>query len=481
MTQTPPISPSDPPLRSDPLSLWERARVRVRSSARAPARAPNRYARAPYRHSRAQRGNLDPSLVPHASPTPNVVPHPQPTYPPLTMRRPNAWFLAIIAALIAAAALAITTDRATADEPAGALLETQIAGDIESAERQTTPLQWGGGSLYRLKMRLATKGCILDLVWAYDTPSRTWYFYNQYHIPYSFNESFLKRFGTFIPAGTIWVQCFDRCEFSDDGSYANPDTGRAPSGEKDCVSFWEFALWSDGTTGYTRFQELEHRCTYDFHSILKEKLFPILPIIPGLCIIRSDGGGGGSGLYIGTSSHHGVEAFYDPSGFSNRNLFARWQYYIDVAVNSQTLNNFSSRSPEAFMVNWNIATEVHEICHAFEDWNVWQMVPSADRIDSSSDYYRNNRYTFAFDEAVGFEKDEVGLYILPKDHIYNDVYGGNGGELFAELCMLYAFEKMELPNAMYSIGYPDSNYTYDDYLTPKIRAFFDEWVFLPHP
>ena len=203
-----------------------------------------------------------------------------------TILRDNAWFLAIIAALALAAGVALTTDRANADEPAVALLETQIAGDIESAKRQTTPLQWGGGSLYRLKMRLATKGCILDLVWAYDTPSRTWYFYNQYHIPYSFNESFLNRFETFVPAGTIWVQCFDRCEFSDDGSYANPDTGRAPSGKKDCVSFWEEALWSDGT-GNTRFQELGHHCTYDFHSILKEKLFPILPIIPGLCVIRN--------------------------------------------------------------------------------------------------------------------------------------------------------------------------------------------------
>ena len=413
-------------------------------------------------------------------PTPNVVPHPQPTYPPLTMLRPNACLLAILAALIAAAALALTPDRAAADEPAVALPETGLAGDIESAKRETTPLQWGGGSLYRLKMRLATKGCILDLVWAYDTTNRKWYFYNQYHIPYSFNESFLKRFETFIPAGTIWVKCFDRCEFSDDGSYANPDTGRAPSGEKDCVSFWEKALWSDGT-GNTRFQELGHHCTHDFHSILKEELFPILPVTPGLCVIRN--GGGGGGLYVGTSAQHGIEAFYDPSGFSNRNLFARWQYYIIVTVDSQVLDDFSSRSPEDFMVNFNIATEVHEICHAFQDWNYWQMMTSTDMFpDTSSDYYRKNIYDFDFDEAVGFGKDEIGLYILPKDHIYNDVYGGDGpGELFTELCMLYAFEKMELPNARYSIGYPDSRYTYDDYLTPKIRAFFDEWVFLPHP
>ena len=181
--------------------------------------------------------------------------------------------------------------RASAQPPTTSLLATQIAGDVESAKYKTTPLQWGGGSLYRLKMRLATKGCILDLVWAYDTTNRKWYFYNQYHIPYKLNESFLRKFETFIPAGTIWVKCFDRCEFSDNGSYANPESGKAPSGEKDCVSFWEFALWSDGT-GNTRFQELGHHCTYDFHNILKEKLFPILPIIPGLCIVRTEGGGG---------------------------------------------------------------------------------------------------------------------------------------------------------------------------------------------
>ena len=392
-----------------------------------------------------------------------------------TILRDNACLLAILAALIAAAALALTTDRATADEPAVALLETQIAGDIESAKRQTTPLQWGGGSLYRLKMRLATKGCILDLVWAYDTPSRTWHFYNQYHIPYSFNESFLKRFETFIPAGTIWVQCFDRCEFSDHGSYANPDTGRAPSGKKDCVSFWEFALWSDGT-GNTRFQELEHRCTYDFHSILEEKLFPILPMIPGLCVIRSEGGGG---LYVGTSAQHGNEAFYDSSGFSNRNHFARWQYFINIGVYQETLVNFSSHSPEIIEINGSLSIEVHEICHAFQDWNRWQAVTS---FDISIEESQKSFYDDYFDEAIGFGYNEEGYLALPEGHIYNDVYGGNlSGGLFAELCVLYAFEKMGLPNARYSIGYPDSRYTYDDYLTPKIRAVFDEWVFLPHP
>ena len=188
---------------------------------------------------------------------------------------------------------------------------------------------------------------------------------------------------------------------------------------------------------------------------------------------------GGAGLHVGTSAQHGIEAFYDSSGFSNRNLFARWQYFINIGVYQETLVNFNSHSPEIIEINGALSTEVHEICHAFQDWNRWQAVTS---FDIGIEESQKSFYDDYFDEAIGFGYNKEGYLALPEGHIYNDVYGGNlSGGLFTELCMLYAFEKMELPNAQYSIGYPDSRYTYDDYLTPKIRAFFDEWVFLPHP
>ena len=361
------------------------------------------------------------------------------------------------------------------------LLETQISGDIESAKRGATPLEWGGGSLYRLKMRLATKGCILDLVWAYDAAEARWYGYNQYHVPYQFNQPFLDKFESFIPAGTIWAQCFDRCEFADDGGYDDPHTGRSPQGETDCISFWRLALWADERLGYS-YQENDIQCTYDFHQAVKEQLFLILPLTPGLCIVRTEGGGG-TGLYTGSSNFNERE-FYGPEGHSNRNLFARSQYFIEVSALDRLLDGFTTRPLDVLNedgtlydggVNWSVHTEIHEICHAFQEWSQWQLVTSSDKIGDTTHYYSDY-----FDRAVGFEQDESG-YVLPQDHLYNYVYGGyTPGELFAELCTLYAFERMGLSNAKYRVGYVDSVETYDDYFTPELRAFFAEWVFLPY-
>ena len=159
-------------------------------------------------------------------------------------------------------------------------------------------------------MRLATRGCILDLVWAYDAAEARWYGYNQYHVPYQFNQPFLDKFESFIPAGTIWVQCFDRCEFADDGGYDNPHTGRSPRGNTDCISFWRWALWA--SENGQRWQENGANCTYDFHQVLKEHLFPVLPVTLGLCVVRSEGGGG-AGVYVG-SSNFSQEEFYGPEG-----------------------------------------------------------------------------------------------------------------------------------------------------------------------
>ena len=107
------------------------------------------------------------------------------------------------------------------------------------------------------------------------------------------------------------------------------------------------------------------------------------------------------------------------------------------------MSGFSSRPPENQSINGTIAVEVHEICHSFQGWNSWQLMTSTDRLESDTYIY----YKY-FDNAIGFDQDERGFYILPKNHIYNYVYGGDTvSELFAELCMLYAFEKMGLPNA----------------------------------
>ena len=394
----------------------------------------------------------------------------------------RGWLLVVAVGLVIGLAAVVWPRGVGAEEPSVSLLETQISGDIESAKRGATALEWGGGSLYRLKMRLATKGCILDLVWAYDAAEARWYGYNQYHVPYQFNQPFLDKFESFIPAGTIWAQCFDRCEFADDGSYDNPHTGRSPRGETDCISFWRYALWADPRDARGSYQENGATCTYDFHQVLKEHLFPILPLTPGLCIIRYEGGA--AGLYTG-SSNFSQDEFYGPEGHSNRDLFARSQYFISVGAYEHVLDGFSSRPLSIYnsdgslydaSVAASVETATHEICHAFQEWSRMQLLISTDST-TALEYY----YAAHFDEAVGFEEGEDRGYLLPEGHIYNYVYAGDtSGGLFAELCMLYAFERMGLPNSKYYIGYLDSTETYDDYFTPEIRAFFAEWVFLPY-
>ena len=57
-------------------------------------------------------------------------------------------------------ALGIFTTSASAIQP------TQVIADIPQEYNEVFSLQWGGGSLYQLKQRLATMSCIVDTIWA---------------------------------------------------------------------------------------------------------------------------------------------------------------------------------------------------------------------------------------------------------------------------------------------------------------------------
>ena len=123
------------------------------------------------------------------------------------------------AALLAAAGMfiflaeGISADNEIAEAvTARALKTTQINGTVPQDEYDTIfHIQWGGGSLYQLKARLATHGCMLDIVWVYD--NEQWYPYSQYNVPHSLQQEFLTRYEDNIPAGTLYVTCYDLCTF----------------------------------------------------------------------------------------------------------------------------------------------------------------------------------------------------------------------------------------------------------------------------
>lgn len=124
----------------------------------------------------------------------------------------------------------------------------QVTAQIPTAPDTPFPLRWGGGSHHHLKARLATLGCIADLIWAYDETSAQWRPYSQYRAPASLNRPFLDDFREHLPAGGLYATCFDPCDFRyfDDPFDDPPDAaircGAHPTG----LSQLERADWSGG-------------------------------------------------------------------------------------------------------------------------------------------------------------------------------------------------------------------------------------------
>ena len=128
------------------------------------------------------------------------------------------------AALLAAAGLLATLSASVSadennigSEAARALQPTEIRADIPEEYHVLFPLEWGGGSLLHLKGRLATMGCTANNIWLYDNDK--WSIYNQYDLPSDtfFIQRFKQQYEQFIPAGSLWADCYNICDISDEG------------------------------------------------------------------------------------------------------------------------------------------------------------------------------------------------------------------------------------------------------------------------
>ena len=132
------------------------------------------------------------------------------------MRR-KLW--ALVLCLLASAMLTVVAAADEGGAPADdagvpALQPTQIVADIPEGYDQLFPLRWGGGSLFHLKGRLATMGCVANTLFMYH--DERWWAYNQYQIPQSHqtNQEFLEAYAGFVPPTTLWANCYRICEFT---------------------------------------------------------------------------------------------------------------------------------------------------------------------------------------------------------------------------------------------------------------------------
>ena len=121
--------------------------------------------------------------------------------------------LAVVGLLVAFVAGVSADDGDEGSEGEAALQLTEVVADIPKGYGTLFPLQWGGGSLYQLKGRLATMGCMANTIWLYD--NNQWNVYNQYNVSQDnpVIQQFKQQYEQFIPAGTVWADCYNMCGF----------------------------------------------------------------------------------------------------------------------------------------------------------------------------------------------------------------------------------------------------------------------------
>ena len=374
------------------------------------------------------------------------------------------WRQAALLAIIAPAVLAALalTGAATADDGEQAvaaptpLQPTQVVAEIPEGYNQLFPLQWGGGSLFQLKSRLATMGCIANTIWNYDDDQ--WRSYNQYNVPSTLNVDWLAAYGEFVPAGNLFATCFDVCEFS----YFD-----APRGNHRCPSLTYMRkqeFW-DGLHRHPIDDSVE--CTDDFDKRVEAHVLPSMPLYPGTCIFRPS-----APAVAGSVTN----PFIQIAG----GVYPYWPVY--AVVYSTTSPHYNVETDRAY----TLGAEIHELCHTNQYLHfLEQMQPDqlTDGSPLSNAIWLTTKPGSSFIDQVGFAQDAAGDWSLPGDSTFRRIYGHDDPlELSAELCMLYFLDRMG-EQSLYEVhDIISGRATIFDptrYLTDEIVEWIETWVALP--
>ncbi len=374
--------------------------------------------------------------------------------------------LAVLAALTLTGAVTADDGEEAATAPT-TLQPTQVVAEIPEGYNQLFPFQWGGGSLYQLKMRLATMGCIANTIWNYD--GGEWRGYNQYNVPSTLNADWLAAYGEFVPAGSLFATCFDVCEFS---------YFEAPRGDRPCRSLvWLRASeqW-DGLWNYPIDDSTE--CTDDFDERVKDHVLPSMPVYPGVCIFRLRTQGG-----IGGSVNQPIPSWAG----------GRYPYWPSLIVTYEPPRHPNDEGYGPLL----LGAEIHELCHTNQYFHfIEQMQP--DRLintpSGKSVLWRTTKPGRSFIDLVGFTQDEAGDWSLPDAasawalpdglaaHFDEYMYGTDEPtELAAELCAMYFADRMgELSWYEWLVveGHA-KDFDPAQYLTDEIVQWIETWVALP--
>ena len=380
------------------------------------------------------------------------------------------------AALLAAVGVSIflaggisADDEIAEAEPAAALQPTEVVADIPTEYDTPFELQWGGGSLFQLKARLATMGCMANNIWMHNNQ---WSLYNQYTLSYNlfFIQQFIQQYENNILADTLWVDCYNVCEFG---------------GER-CLSFDELREQEDNFKehfGYilslrARNFEIDQTtpCTRNFHPTIQEHILPLLPVRLDACFVLKENISTSLNNTGGTGGYTWYQSVNAPPFFVMIDHSSLWyretQEYKDLAL----------------------ATEMHELCHINQNYQQIQGLSTEQGFNEDGDlWFKNSPQGKAFIRMTGFIDLGYWQWRLSTKNIYKDIYSKNPIELSAELCSMYLLDKIgatqkykykkwirTTPQGYGYFGWtPIPNFNVNTYLTPEIREWLETYMILP--
>ena len=375
------------------------------------------------------------------------------------------------AALLAAAGMfiflaeGISADNDIAEAVAVRVLEpTELVAEIPEEYNTLFELQWGGGSLHQLKGRLATMGCMANTIWLYDNDQ--WHPYNQYQIPSTFasNVEFQNQYAEFIPAGTLWSDCFRMCEFKYSGDIQT----------KLCETF-EFLRKHNLFNIFPDPINDTSFCTDDFDSLVKQKVLPRLPLHPDTCIVRQE--------------NEKVQGYYS-NFFNNIPAYPNSAPIVVVyAPNDYVSPNLPSATQQRNKARL-LGVEIHELCHINQEWHVAQALQPNNLLWAhSNDLWYETPAGKEFIALTGFTKNGAGNWSLPYTSVYKDIYSINPLELSAEMCMSYIAESIGIENVYkYEFWRKSGGFTLrptpvdfdtSKYLVPEMVEWLETYMILP--
>ena len=376
------------------------------------------------------------------------------------MARESVWRLLACGVVLLVATALINVGNAVAEgdqQTQPALAETQVVTNIPSENGEPFSLEWGGGSLYHLKGRLATMGCLVNTIMLYD--GGEWWAYNQYEVPSTLTRDFVERYAEFIPSGTLYATCFHLCEFKYIGDRIREcETSAESISEGTKAELWPVPI--DDTAP----------CTRDFSPKIVAGVLPILPIVADrTCIIRQP-----------APRHRGISG----NGFlrfHSGTVPIAWWFIVIYTPDDWITSSATEAEREQWLASVDYI-ETHELCHANQGWHIASGL-QPDRVlrEHPNDIWYSSRAGTEFIALTEFSKNEDGEWGLPEGSVYEEIYNINPKELSAELCTFY----LTTNDAGLAVAFdlfvndPPLTLPLEQYLTPEVVQWIETYVVLP--